>query len=304
MLKIKNILKGINQRIYYVKNFKKGFNIFFLLPGSLRTKIDENLFFKKLTGKIDSIKLKRISNTRTLLKAGKFEFIFPNRCFYEGDFFDIIYPNLGLKNDFIETTVYKNPYYESEGCYENFECKLEKGDYVIDAGANIGLFSIVASKIVSDNGKIFAFEPMDEITNILKENIEKNNCKNIVTEKKLLGEKRDTVEFYYNLEKNYNASSSVIKGEGDSVLKLEQITLDDYVELNKIERVDFIKADIEGSERNLLKGAENTIKKFSPKLSIRTYHLPDDKEVLFKIVKDFNPKYNIVLHKKTLYAWI
>ena len=80
--------------------------------------------------------------------------------------------------------------------------------------------------------------------------------------------------------------------------------MDNYVENNNIEKIDFIKADIEGSERYLLKGAEKTIKKFSPKLAIRTYHLPDDKEVLFNIVKDFNPKYNIVLHKKTLYAWI
>lgn len=302
--KIKIIIKGIKQRLYYLKNFKKGFSIFFLMPGSLRTKIDENLFFIELTKKISSIKLERVSKTRTLLKAGDLNFIFPNRCFYEGDFFDIIYPNLKLDNDFIETFVYKNPYYESEGCYENFGCKLNKGDYVIDAGANIGLFSVIASKTVCDTGKVFAFEPMNQITEVLKENIKKNKCKNIITEKILLGENNSIVEFYYNLEKNYNASSSIIKEDGDSVLKLKQMTLDDYVELNNIQKIDFIKADIEGSERNLLRGAEKTIKKFSPKLSIRTYHLPDDKAVLFQIVKNFNPKYNIVLHKKTLYAWI
>lgn len=301
---LKKILQGLGQRLYYIKNFNKGFSISFILPGFVRNKIDENLFFKALTKKIKAIELKKISDDKTVLKAGEFNFIFPNRCFYEGDFFDIVYPSLKLNNPLIEALVYENPYYESEGCYENFGCTLETGDYVVDAGANIGLFSIIASKRVSNTGKVFAFEPLDKITSVLKENIANNNCENIITEKFILGENTKDVDFYYNLEKNYNASSSIIKGNDDQVVTLKQITLDEYVEINKIEKIDFIKADIEGSERNLLRGAENTIKKFSPKLAIRTYHLPDDKEVLLKIVKDFNPKYNTVLHKKTLYAWI
>ena len=73
---------------------------------------------------------------------------------------------------------------------------------------------------------------------------------------------------------------------------------------NNVKKVDFIKADIEGAERDLLAGAENTIKRFKPKISIRTYHLPDDPEVLYNIIKKYVPEYKTVQFKKTLYAWI
>jgi hypothetical protein len=58
-------------------------------------------------------------------------------------------------------------------------------------------------------------------------------------------------------------------------LVVPAITLDAFVERNNIERVDFIKADIEGAERNMLRGAKRILREFAPKLSICTYHLPD-----------------------------
>ncbi len=303
MLKIKKILQGIKQRLYYIKHYKKGFDSLFLLPGFLRSKIGDNLFFKKLTKDINEIKLTTISNDIILLHAGNLNFVLPKSCFYEGDFFDIVYPYLNLKYDIIDTLVYKNPYYESEGCYENFGCNIGPDDYIIDAGANVGLFSIVASKKLRQ-GKVFAFEPLATITSVFKENVKNNKCKNIIIENLVLGDSTQNVNFYHDLEKNYNASSTTIKTSKSKTVVLKQITLDEYVQINKIEKVDFIKADIEGSERNLLRGAKDTIQRFSPKLSIRTYHLPDDKEILYNIVKEFNPNYKIILHKKTLYAWV
>ena len=62
-------------------------------------------------------------------------------------------------------------------------------------------------------------------------------------------------------------------------------TIDDYVSENGIVRVDFIKADIEGAERDMLRGVVKILQRFKPKLSICTYHLKDDPEVLESIVK-------------------
>lgn len=301
--KIKSAIKGINQRLYYIKNFKKGFSLIFLLPGSIRESIGDNTFFKTLIKKNKNINLEKFGEF-SLLTAGKFKLKFPKGCFYEGDFFDIIYPSLGLKDPLIDALVYDNPFYVSEGCYENFGTTLKDGDYVVDAGANIGMFSVIASNAVGRGGKVFAFEPLKEISAILKENITENNCENITVVNDLLGDSNKSVKFFCDLENNYNGSSTVIQKENTKTLKLNQITLDDFVQKNSIQKIDFIKADIEGAERDLLRGAEQTIKKFKPKLSIRTYHLPDDPEVLYNLIKKYVPEYKTMHYKKTLYAWI
>ena len=81
-------------------------------------------------------------------------------------------------------------------------------------------------------------------------------------------------------------------------------TIDEFVRTNNIEKVDFIKADIEGAERDMLRGAAETLKKYAPKLAICTYHLPDDKQVLEGIVKEANPDYNIIHRYKKMYCWV
>jgi FkbM family methyltransferase len=84
----------------------------------------------------------------------------------------------------------------------------------------------------------------------------------------------------------------------------ELITLDSFVERHDIKRVDFIKADIEGAERNMLRGAQRILREFAPKLSICTYHLPDDPEVIREIIMKANPKYKIVEKFSKMYAYI
>ncbi len=84
------------------------------------------------------------------------------------EFFDILLP--GLWNDDTRCI---------EGPYEFEECKLDEGDIVIDAGANIGLFSNYAASRVGDNGKIYAFEPTSSTCEIIKNNIDEYDNGNL-----------------------------------------------------------------------------------------------------------------------------
>jgi hypothetical protein len=68
--------------------------------------------------------------------------------------------------------------------------------------------------------------------------------------------------------------------------------------------VDFIKADIEGAERLMLKGAQKTLARFAPKLALCTYHLPDDPDVMEKLIMEANPNYKIVHKWFKLYAYV
>jgi hypothetical protein len=81
-------------------------------------------------------------------------------------------------------------------------------------------------------------------------------------------------------------------------------TLDKFVEEKKLTRVDFIKADIEGAERDMLRGAANVLKTHAPKLAICTYHLADDPDVLEKIIKEANPNYTVVHLRHKLFAMV
>jgi hypothetical protein len=71
-----------------------------------------------------------------------------------------------------------------------------------------------------------------------------------------------------------------------------------------LEKIDFIKADIEGAERDMIKGAYNVLNEFAPKLALCTYHLPDDPVVMERLIKDANPKYKVVHIHKKLFACV
>ncbi|MDR2691539.1 MAG: FkbM family methyltransferase, partial [Dysgonamonadaceae bacterium] len=86
--------------------------------------------------------------------------------------------------------------------------------------------------------------------------------------------------------------------------KIAITTLDRFAEERKLTRVDFIKADIEGAERDMLRGAANVLKTFAPKLAICTYHLGDDPAVLEKIIKETNPDYTVVHLRHKLFAMV
>lgn len=199
---------------------------------------------------------------------------------------------------------YNENLFSYEGPYEINECHLKENDYVVDAGANLGLFTVLVGDIVGDHGKVFAFEPVSETRQVLDQNIKQNNISNCQIIDFALGSSNEDVEI--SIDDNHLSSSSIVMKNKNFKRKetIKQTKLDDFVEKNKINKIDFLKADIEGAERDMLRGAEKTIKRFKPRIAICTYHLPDDPEVLEGILKEFVPEYNIVHKYKKMYAWV
>ena len=86
-----------------------------------------------------------------------------------------------------------------------------------------------------------------------------------------------------------------IESSGESTMvEVPLTTIDILVADLGIERVDFIKMDIEGAERNALRGAVQTIRKHRPRLSIATENLPDDIRVIPETIRSFAPPYTQV----------
>jgi FkbM family methyltransferase len=249
--------------------------------------------------------------------------------FLRGDryqFKDIFLPK--IENTYLMRTVYEDSlkvYTELNDNYsyaviDNLEKKLPEGTYcylgkngeditiksgstVVDAGAWIGDFSIYAAK---KGANVFAFEPSPSNIKMLKKTLEYNqDIRGAITIIPYgLGEKEEEIEFFENdTEGNTGGNTfNVQKGHGNA--KLSITTLDTWVKKNHIKKIDFIKSDVEGFERHLLRGATKVLKDHQPVLSICTYHLRDDREVLKKIILDANPSYTILQRKMKLFAFV
>ena len=152
---------------------------------------------------------------------------------------------------------------------EVFQLLLEPGSVVIDAGANIGLYSIIGSKRVGATGKVFSFEPSKANFKLFLKNIELNQIKNIIPVNMGLGDEiADKLILSQNPE-NGDGEKYILKDENliknnlnnnksNEIIALD--TLDNFQLNNNITKVDFLKIDVEGYEYYVLKGAEKLLK--------------------------------------------
>ncbi|EKV57135.1 methyltransferase [Brachyspira hampsonii 30446] len=134
------------------------------------------------------------------------------------------------------------------------------GDSVIfDIGAWKGDTAYFFSKKCNDNARIYAFEPDINAFETLKLIKEKYKLNNVVLENILFSNKNESVDF-------------VSMTPNTPTVKMNAVTVDEFVESNNISKIDYLKMDVEGAEMHILEGALNTIKKFCPSLAIAIYH--------------------------------
>jgi FkbM family methyltransferase len=196
----------------------------------------------------------------------------------------------------------EGPYGYTDGADDanvSFDVTVKPGDVVIDAGAWIGDFSAYAA---AKGAEVYAFEPTTETFRLLEETAALNKPALIHPVKKGLGASETSVPITI-YETNSGGNSILAKGGSGAKREMIDITtLDAFVSANNLPRVDFIKADIEGAERDMLRGAAYVLKTFAPRLAMCTYHLPDDPEVLEALIKEANPRYKVVHLRKKLFA--
>lgn len=166
-----------------------------------------------------------------------------------------------------------------ERWYTGGRCDVENGDIVIDAGAHFGFFSYYALK--KGARAIYAFEPNPYVFDVLAEHVKLWEAENkIYPIQKALYKEKGKIRLFVE-EDRKSGVATVLSDRAYTVLSkfkyvetvdVDATTIDDFVSENNIERVDFIKIDVEGSEKEVIEGARETIKKFKPKLAISAYH--------------------------------
>lgn len=228
----------------------------------------KKIVFKSIKGIIRPFKGKGLSKTR----IGKFlyENVFvPNKPTY-----------VDLPAEGFRLYIYKEKDLLSDGIlinnfYEPLQTKVIKdlvkeGDIVVDAGANIGYYTILLSKLVGSTGKVYAFEPSKNSIKLLKKNLKFNKCNNVILITKALSDKEGELSFYINqLDKGNNSIKEAI---GSEKVKVKCTTIDSCIP--KDENISLMKMDIEEAELLALGGAKETLKR----CNTITVEDPEDRE--------------------------
>jgi FkbM family methyltransferase len=163
---------------------------------------------------------------------------------------------------------------------------VRQGDVVLDCGANIGVF---AREALNAGAKtVVAIEPAPENVECLRRNfapeIEQGR---LIVYPKGVWDKDDWLTM--NVDDTNSAADSFVmnpKEAKPSQQRLPLTTIDKLVAELKLEKVDFIKMDIEGAEPNAVIGARQTIQKYHPRLAMSVYHQPDHPQVIPRLIKE------------------
>jgi FkbM family methyltransferase len=163
---------------------------------------------------------------------------------------------------------------------------VQAGDVVLDCGADIGTFTRTA--LGHGAGTVVAIEPSPAKEPCLRRNFEKEIAAGrVIVVAKGVWNEESTLKLY-------DESGSVVDRRGTGGVEVQLTTIDKLVADLKLPRVDFIKMDIEGAEKQALAGAHDTIVKFRPRMSIATEHLFDDAVAIPRTIRDIVPDYKLV----------
>lgn len=197
------------------------------------------------------------------------------------------------------------------------EARPREGDVVIDGGGYLGETALWFAHVVGESGRVMTFELETGALAVLRENLDANPE---------LAERIEINEHALWSEPNRELPI-LVSGPGTTLMAgspedgvdgagpVEQIvtttSIDALVASGELDRVDFIKLDIEGAESRALKGAEETLRRFRPRLALAAYHDFEDMWALMRQIDELDLGYRFGMahftphHEETiLYAWV
>jgi FkbM family methyltransferase len=173
--------------------------------------------------------------------------------------------------------------------YGTGDAGVRKGDIVLDCGANIGIF--VRKALDRGARRVIAIEPVPITAEALQRNFAAEVASGrVVVYRKGVWDHEDVLPMHVNAD--HTRDSFLRPMEGDTgIVNLPLTTIDKIVAELGLERVDFIKMDIEGAERQALLGATGTIRRFHPRMSLCLYHEKEDPVAVPAAVRKIDVSY-------------
>lgn len=184
------------------------------------------------------------------------------KSFFEKSFINIFENHSWYWYDFFYKEIYDLEFSPTKCIYEMFDCIIDKDDVVVDLGANVGFFTEYAAK---KSKKVIAVEGGDALFSCLVKNTYSNNNieylnANVVSEKS-------------NFETTWSCPTKI------------NTTISNIFDLYKLEKIDFLKMDIEGCEYDIFKHIDKNLIKKIKKISLEAHYKDRDSELIANIGK-------------------
>ena len=215
----------------------------------------------------------------------------------------------------LKVRIYKNDvigkYIYVDGMFEKTEAMfvtrfLKPGMVFLDVGANLGQYTLLAAHRIGGERTVHSFEPSARMFAELEFNVNLNGLSDMcVLNKVALSNSVGTANLsrYKQGEEVYGSLGTHRRGEIIGYESVKTTTLDAYIEQNHISHIDLLKMDIEGAEPQALRGAQNIIRRWKPKLAISIYH---DFRHLWEVplfLTELVPEYDIYIRHHTDLAY-
>jgi len=144
---------------------------------------------------------------------------------------------------------------------------MKEGMRAVDVGASIGITAVAMAKEVGEDGEVYAFEPHPRYFKILKENLSSNQLNNVKALEVALTDRAGKIDFYQK-----ELSSGIAFEEGAQKLEVASTTIDKFLNEQKVQGIDVVNMDCEGSELLVLRGAEKTLRTNKVKIFCELHH--------------------------------
>jgi FkbM family methyltransferase len=284
---------------WFVKNYEDLFSAYSLLNNAASKMLYLYLIAFRLAGHFSvRLPVEFATKAKDLEEYQAAEKFSPSQLSSTGVFGKLKHFDFEYKNNRYVVDCLGLDYYLFRGQYfynkDGVSISPEIEDTVIDGGACTGDTAAVFSNAVGPKGNVFCFDPVANHPAILEHNIKQFPYRNV------------RVMPYGLSNRNVLAEPLVLQSYAPGFSSANQPvplrSVDHLVNTKEIQRVDFIKLDVEGAELESIHGARESIRRFKPKLAISLYHKPNDIFEIILHIKDKYPFYSCYLDHYTIHA--
>lgn len=163
---------------------------------------------------------------------------------------------------------------------------VAEGATVVDVGANLGYFALLAARAAGQSGKVIALEPSPTSFELLLANVQLNNATNVSVRPEAAGDQAGNAELFLFRQANWNSLVDLDETSVDSVV-VQVLALDDL--LADEQNVDVVRMDVEGYEGRVLAGMRRILRVKRPFLVAEIHALSQavDFAAFFRILIEF-----------------